>query len=54
MNPNQIKKEPDELKQMKRRIAELEVQNEILKKGTRHTSTILRFCSSSVTICNKI
>lgn len=40
LNPEQIKKEPDELKQMKRRISELEVQNEILKKA--------------LAICNKI
>lgn len=39
-NPEQIKKEPDEIKQMKRRISELEVQNEILKKA--------------LAICNKI
>lgn len=32
LNPEQVKKEPDELKQMKRRISELEVQNEILKR----------------------
>ncbi len=40
LNPEQVKKEPDELKQMKRRISELEVQNEILKKA--------------LAICNKI
>lgn len=39
-NPEQSKKEPDEMKQMKRRISELEVQNEILKKA--------------LAICNKI
>lgn len=39
-NPEQVKKEPDELKQLKRRISELEVQNEILKKA--------------LAICNKI
>ena len=40
LNPEQIKKSPDEIKQMKRRISELEVQNEILKKA--------------LAICNKI
>lgn len=33
INPEQSKKEPDEIKVMKKRIAELEVQNEILKKA---------------------
>lgn len=39
-NPEQVKKEPDEMKIMKKRLAELELQNEILKKA--------------LAICNKI